>query len=205
MSVYDQLGIPTDVAENIRKNKDYAEFAKWFEPIKHRRIIGVNTSFLLGSFIDVCFFGDYQFYTTFIRELNNFTNLKLTIREEVDNEQIKFIKQTKASGIATNGIAWNTNSGLASISLAYQLGCKRVVLLGFDMNKTTTSHWHNEYKERNHGQHAKKENYTFDKPLTHVDQISRDAKALGIEIINANPSSAIEAFTKRNLKEIWAE
>ena len=100
-------------------------------------------------------------------------------------------------GITTNRglVSWNVNSGAASISLAVQLGVKKIYLLGFDMNAHGNNrHWHKQYQ-------YKTKKLPYDRHLKGFTHIAIEAKRIGVEIINVNHHSAIETLPKKTLEE----
>ena len=96
-------------------------------------------------------------------------------------------------------VSWNNNSGAATINLAVHMGAKRIILLGFDMklDEEKNQHWHKFYSTK-----EKDIASTFRKHLSGFQEIKRDADLLGVEIINANPTSAITQFPRMNFKDI---
>jgi hypothetical protein len=92
-------------------------------------------------------------------------------------------------------ISWNRSSGAAAISLAHRLGARRIVLLGFDMRMVGgEKNWHNDHIEKKHN--------PFHRHMRSFPAIARDAAALGLEIINATPGSAIKQFPIVPLEDV---
>lgn len=127
-------------------------------------------------------------------------------------------------------VCWNKNSGCASINLAYHFGGKRIVLLGFDMKPMRDSepmkeaqarakrdpkftplstHWHDGYPEFSRpGRNAKGEVPTklpYHRYLGTIPTIAKDAKRLGIEIIDCSLEGALSAWPKRAVEEVIRE
>src|SRR5690606_28765140 len=114
-----------------------------------------------------------------------------------DIKQVDF--DLKTFGICTDPgkIFWNYSSGAAAINIAAHFGVKRICLLGYDMKpQGGETHWHNGYGDQ------RITDVQFRKFLKPWEAIARDAKKLGIEILNVNPDSAIEEFPKVNLNEV---
>ena len=204
-SITTQFKIPKRVVDKVNsKELPVSTFSPYMSQLHDQHVIGINGSFLLGDWIDICFFGDRQWYFDNKRELDSFKGVLVGCAEflQVQGWQSLGIKHVKKSvldyGITpvAGEICWNYNSGLAAINLAYHLGCTRIILLGFDMqlNKDGKGHWHSLYNN--------KTDMPFHRHLQGVPTIVDDAKRLGIEIINANPTSAMEGFVKMNVKDI---
>jgi len=73
--------------------------------------------------------------------------------------------------------------------------------LGFDMRLDTANsqHFHSVYNTN--GKPKNVRSLPFQRHLQGFPAIARDAKSLGIQIINVNPESAINEFPKMSLKE----
>jgi len=102
----------------------------------------------------------------------------------------------KLSGICEkpDEVAWNRNSGASAINLAYHLGAKRVVLLGYDMRRVDGEpNWHKD--------HPAKDKNPYELYLRHFKTIARDADRLGLEVINCTPNSALTCFPIVPLEE----
>lgn len=174
------------------------------ELIHSKRVIGVNQAFRLGPWIDVLYFGDCNFYDQNIRKgLQDYAGLMISSCQRIPEQGwpgVHRVKRSKPYGINVdkrNAISWNNNSGASAINIAYWLGAKRVVLLGFDMHKEGDSHhWHSYYRDRGP---------KFDPYHRHLigwPKIAEDAKSAGLEIINATPDSTITEFPFLSLEEV---
>lgn len=89
------------------------------------------------------------------------------------------------------------NSGFQALNLALQFGAARVILVGFDMNLAGGVHWH--------GRHEARLNNPTDQALARwaeaLDGQAAAIAALGVEVVNASPSSSLGAYPKRSLAE----
>ena len=97
-----------------------------------------------------------------------------------------------------SGLCTGHNSGYQAVNLAFHLGAKRIVLLGFDM-------WAGPDGRRN----------WFDKPGLHVDspypiflhrfaQLVETSKKAGLQIVNASRFTVMESFPRVTLSEALA-
>lgn len=88
-----------------------------------------------------------------------------------------YLKRSYQKGLClTPGtVSTGGNSGYASINLAYHLGAKTINLVGFDMNGNTPK---------------------FRQWIPKFRALNFDLNALGVRVINRNPSSAIDAFDR---------
>lgn len=89
------------------------------------------------------------------------------------------------------------NSGFQALNLALQFGASRVILVGFDLSLAGGLHWH--------GRHAARLNNPTAVNLARwAERLDRQAAAiaeLGVEVLNASPTSALTAFAKVPLKD----
>lgn len=93
-------------------------------------------------------------------------------------------------------ISWNGSSGAAAINLAYLMGAKTVVLLGFDMRRVEgEKNWHSDHKESPVAS-------PFSRHLKAFSIIKQDAEKVGLRIVNATPESAIREFPIVSLEEM---
>ncbi len=182
------------------------------DPLHDRRIIGVNNSYRLGDWVDICWFGDAKWWRWHYREIQ--TEYPGEIASCCDHtplkkvKRIKFYQRGKASGIDERPrfVSWNRSSGGSAVNLAYHLGAAKIVLLGFDMKfDGEDKNWHRDHQD----QDVKAQNKSFRKHYQTVftsmikcfKHINRDAIKLGVEIINCNPDSDINCFPVMSLEE----
>lgn len=88
------------------------------------------------------------------------------------------------------------NSGFQSIHLAATFGATRIVLLGFDMQRTGgKEHWHGKHKGKlPNGQ-------GFENWMRQMQPLARDLKKRGIEVINCTRQTALRCFPRARLEE----
>jgi hypothetical protein len=190
-------------------DKVFALVSDYLSPLHGERIIAVNQAFRLGHWVDVCFFGDQQWYKWNARRLSNWGGLLVTcvtqvMRTESTDNRIKYLGRGKVYGLdeRSDMVSWSKNSGAAAINLAFHLGASRIILVGFDgqpegNHKRRRHHFHNDYPDM-----GPKFN-PYVRWSKCFNRIQLDAERLGVEIINANLDSAINSFPKVPLEELW--
>lgn len=178
-----------------------------------KHVVGVNDAFEIGDYVSVLFFGDTRWYWARKEKIKMFKGLKITCNkgtkwgkghESVVHEpDINVIDVQKSFGFSNkrDGVGWNRSSGGSAINLAVHLGAKRIILLGFDMNDLDRGYdgllrkhvpgMINEYKPGV---------YKFQSGA--MGRIKQSAERIGVEILNANPHSAIKEFKKVKLQDI---
>jgi hypothetical protein len=199
-----QFGVPDDVVDGVRSGKFGPDaYSPYMLPIHGEHVIGVNNAFQIGTWIDVCIFGDCTWYLSHREQLARWPNLKVGCcfgcPSYLGTDGIKYLARDKTHRIGIgsnpNKLSWGFNSGSAAINLAAHFGVRQIILLGFVMTHSSpdTTHWH-----KGHG-YARKSYRRF---LKGFPAIAADAERLGIEILNASPTSTINYFPKIELKEV---
>jgi len=219
-SIPKQFGIPDKVVEEVVKGTSQPSvYSPYMLPLHNKHVIGINVAYLIGNWIDMVFFGDSNFLRAHKERLAEWPGLKVSCYDPTDIVPwIKYLPKDphRPRGISNNPrmVSWNANSGSAAISVAANAGAKRIILLGFDMNlgNNNAKHWHNMYKdavitepERKRRERGEIPVQPFAKHLKGFSAIAKDAKVRGIEILNANPDSAINEFPKYTVKELLNE
>lgn len=216
-SIPEQFGVPDDVIQDvIAQRSSPSVYSPYMSAIHDRHVIGINAAYLIGDWIDIIFFGDNKFFMTHQVGLTKHPGLKVTCNSKTNSRcrDIHYLlhdrKHPKGISTGPKYVSWNTNSGAAAISMAVYLGVRRIILLGFDMRTNAHGqHWHNAYKGMRpmtkKGKVMSPKRLPFDRHLRGFPLIARDAKKLGIEIVNASPNSAIKEFSKCTVQEALVE
>jgi len=165
---------------------------------------------MIGTWIDVLFFGDGSWYLAHRKRIAKWPGLKVTCtpkfanREQNKMEGVKYLaknrKRTKGISDNPSRVSWNGNSGAAAISLAVHFGVERIFLLGFDMMALKHTHWHGSHN-KTYTKKGRGKKQPYDRHLRGFPQIAKDAKKKGIEILNVSPLSKIDSFPKITLQE----
>lgn len=106
----------------------------------------------------------------------------------------------RARGLSRNrGVMYGCNSGRHLIDLAYQLGARRLVLLGYDMMPSSAGreHWHEPYPD---GVQMKPAYKGWAREFV---QVAIDLKNLGTNVVNASRRTALSAFRVARLDETF--
>lgn len=157
-----------------------------------KNVIAINKAFYHYPKSQVMYWTDSRFYTWYKDDIDKFKGLKYTIRKGNYTNDIKLLKRGAKYGLelAKDTIAHGNNSGYAAINLAYHLGAKRIILLGYDMgNVNGESHFHNGYPTN-----ATSDEIYQNQFIPGFGVIYEALKAKGIEVYNACPSSKLRTF-----------
>jgi len=207
-----QFGVPEDVILKVRSGLlPPSTYSSYLAPIHQKHVIGINSAFLIGDWIDMVFFGDKRWFFDYRNRLAEFPGLKVSCHSHLGSdkyrsEHIKYLPRNKRRGISDNArsVSWNANSGAAAISVAVWAGAVRIILLGFDMklDDSGKQHWHGLYKNPKGTKPRSPKNLPFDRHLVGFPIIAKEAQKRKVEILNACPDSAIECFKKVTVKEL---
>ncbi len=159
--------------------------------LKDKRVIGVNNSYLLGDFVDVCFFGDHTWYTWHRERLEGSPCIPVSLHRSVLKPGVLTVNvDRRTTGLSgrQDTLCWNRNSGACAIDLARALGASKIYLYGYDMQKQgAQTHWHGGHKERKAPESKVSPYKAF---LTCFPIIKKDAERLGVQIFNVNEPGA---------------
>jgi hypothetical protein len=174
------------IASGPSLTKEDVEFVR-----NRARIIAVNREYEIAPWADVCYAADYAFWKTYLnlglRDVFHgelWTVTALAAREF----GINCIAKVPIDGYSPikNTITTGGNSGYQAIHLAAYWGARRIILLGYDMQRTGG-------KEHHYGRHAgglrNGRNFRF--WIRRMVPLLRDLKAMGVEVLNASRVTAI--------------
>jgi len=172
-----------------------------FKLLKNKRTIAINKAFVFHPNADILYWTDSRFYSWYKKDIDKFKGDKYTVKPYGDlAKDIKVLRNTGKAGLETDpsGVRHGNNSGHAALNLAYHLGAKRIVLLGFDMqNIKGASHFHDGYPVRQ----TRNEVY-IKSMIPYFVAISEDLKRKKVEIINACPNSALTVFKRLPMSSV---
>lgn len=207
-SIAHQFNVPADVIKKVESGQEHISiYSKYLKPLHDKHVIGVNVSFMLGDWISALYFCDKSFYRIHRKRINEFRNLKVTCVNSIERKllpstlNIKRMKRDNRLGLSKKAdtICWNFNSGAAAIDFAIHTGAKRIMLLGFDMKPVEgRTHFHQGFQT--YGKPTR--DVVFNRFLKVFPQIEKEATNRGVQILNVNKDSAIEAFKKVDLKDV---
>jgi hypothetical protein len=211
-SVTEQFCIPNKVVQQvIEQHSSPSVYSPYMSYLHDKHVIGVNVAYHIGTWMDMIVFGDEGFYLRECIGLAKYPGIKISCHPTSRHEPwIKYMDRDTShpKGISPNPkkVSWNHNSGAVAINVAAHAGAKRIFLLGFDMKvgNNKMQHWHDVYKRGpvNPTDQKRLRSMPFDQHLSGFPVIARDAKKLGIQIINVCPDSAITDFPRVSLKEL---
>jgi len=170
-----------------------------FNLLKGRNIIAINKSIKSCPWAQILYWTDSRVYSWLKDDIEKFKGDKYTIKPFNTPLNVKALKNTGTSGLELDpvGIRHGNNSGFAAINLAYHLGVKRIILLGFDMgNIGQKSHYHDGYPV------LMTSNKTYEeRMLPTFNSLVKPLEENGVEIINASMVSKIKCFKRMPIEK----
>ena len=170
-------------------------------------IIAVNDSWRLcrdnGTYFNDCIYGtDMKWWKYAIGDIirdydGDLWTQRAQWTEEPEGLGIKCMESSIDHDLCNEPgkIHTGSNSGFAAINLAYHLGAKTIILLGYDMRMDgNRRHWFNDRPEK---LNVKSDYNAF---ITQFNRI--DAKKHGIEILNASRRTSLTCFPLVNLEDL---
>lgn len=166
------------------------------------RFIAINNSWRLAPWSDLLYACDFRWWKAY-KGVPEFAGLKASQDSMIHSQEAWNIKRvvcerkTDALLMQQPGkIGWAGNSGFHCLNLAAQFGCKRIILVGFDLRLDKGVHWH--------GRHSKMNNPTprnVERWRRAIDDAAPVLKQHGIEVLNCSPISALKNYPKVSFAE----
>ena len=114
--------------------------------------------------------------------------LEIVNKKIVNHKDVQFAKEKNTLG--------GNNAGHQAINLAWHLGYKIMILLGFDCNTAADkTDWHNKHKRV-----SNKDNYT-NTMIPGFKSLASVQKEYEFKVYNVNPKSAITCFEYISLQD----
>lgn len=160
----------------------------------------INTTYKLAPWADMLYACDERWWD-YYKGAPDFEGIKVS-QSAVACETYDDIHQVQGkmgTTLSTDPkfIHYGQNSGFQALNLACFLGARRVLLLGYDMQRT-------DGKCHHHGPHPKslKQPVSFDKWCQHFAKAAPQIEAMGVEVINCTARTALKCFRRADLKEV---
>jgi hypothetical protein len=115
-----------------------------------------------------------------------------------DRYHLRWIYGVDHDGLAPklDHIHTGRNSGYQAMSLAYIFGVKKMLLLGFDFQRTNgKSHWHGDHP-RGLGNGGRYSGWVIA-----MDKLAKDLAAKGVEVVNCSRHTALKCFKRSTIEK----
>lgn len=164
-------------------------------------MIVVNAAFPWAPWADVIYMADYRCWKEYIDDIRSTCDSEWwTVSEQARDEfGAYWIRHVDGVGFRDEPDAINGggNSGYQGIHLAATFGASRIVLLGFDMQRTGG-------KLHCHGPHRGRlpNGKGFPRWIKAMTPLARDLRDMGVEVINCSRATALRCFPCRSIEEV---
>lgn len=179
------------------------------------RRIAVNDSFTLIPDADVVCWGDPIWFKANRVELSTHTApYMITWREYHRAKPTPNVRQMgwqkPPPFLSTNpAIVTGSSSGLCAINIAWLMGARRILLLGFDMKPGNgVNNWHSRHERFRTPEKLKMVMSPQQYKGRFIPEYMRAARLLedkGVEVINCTPGSALQCFEYRAIDHVEPE
>lgn len=176
------------------------------------KFIAVNNSWRLCPWADVLYACDFSWWDA-NAGVTEFLGMRVSQDPKVNRKwpAIRYINcirsyEDKGPSDRRGSIGWGGNGGFQAVNLAVQFGCKRIVLVGFDMRIDRGLHWHGK-----HGKYKSGLGEMRALKNPHAQQVERWRKAMdackpwldarGIKVINCSLVSALRNYPKMKFED----
>ena len=174
------------------------------------RVLGCNDAYLLGDWVDICYFGDLDWYNKHQRDLNRFKGLVVSCCPRPlngDNKPyflpypVHMLERDMVDEFHVEGpsVGWFGNTGASAVNFACQLGVRKIVLLGFDMKLDAdgSANWH-----PNLITPATNEVYPYFMTGFKLCAAGVAKHFPDVKVVNATPGTVMETFPVVGWKEV---
>lgn len=173
--------------------------------LRHRRVIAVNRAHerIPDPYEGHIWFSDWRFWAHYEERLmKRVERWKLhTITDPLRRlfgPRVSVWRNSGLTGLAREpgNVRTGNNSGHAAINLAYHLGARYIVLLGYDMRiaEDGAAHFHEEHPWGNMRARTLEK-----KMIPYFKSIADDLSSEGVTVINCTPDSALPYFNRQPL------
>lgn len=174
------------------------------------RVIAVNDAYRMAPWADVLYAFDWQWWQHH-EGVPDFRGLKYSIREDIELRPEWGVTQLTLGdeyGLSDDPrvLTHGKNSGYQAVNLAVHLGGSRIVLLGYDMQKSTDGrrHWFGEHPKALTSAVACGASMPFEYWRTCFQSLVKPLAQRGIEVVNCSRRTALTCFPQATLEESLA-
>lgn len=165
-------------------------------------VIAINDAYRVAPWADVLYACDAAWWREHVKRLRDFRGLRFSVEANARGCDATVLKITGMHGLDHNptGLRSGRNSGYQAINLAVHLGASRIVLLGYDCQRTLNqAHFF--------GEHPKALRRTTDERFRQWREelfptLVPALAACGVEIINASRRTGLDCFPRRRLEDV---
>lgn len=160
--------------------------------------VAVNNAYQLAPWASALYAADYKWWV-WHKGCPGFTGLKYTVTRPTIRvfRDVRLLRRSGEDGIdrKPDALRMGRNSGYQALNLAVHLGAKRIILLGFDMQRgpQNEAHWH--------GEHPDFSRSPFPIFIRKFETAVKPLQQAGIAVVNCSRQTALHCFPEQPLEE----
>ena len=164
--------------------------------------IAVNSTYEKAPTATMLYAGDFMWWKASIAKVRKVFKGKLLTQDLSTSQRWPDVKRpfrgASREGLGREMIYQNGNSGVQAINLAFLLGYKRAILLGYDMKLGPNGEKHH------HADHPKPlvQAQTFKEWLHKLQVFATDCRAAKFEVLDATVDGAMKCFVKVDWRKV---
>jgi hypothetical protein len=163
------------------------------------KVCVINTTFRLAPWADVLYACDRAWWDKYGEEAKIFTGKKYCYAQGGEPWGAERVTGHHGGGLCNQPgeIRTGGNSGHQAVSVVYNLGAKRIILLGFDMGRTGgKSHWHGDHP------HGLSNGGNYPQWIEYFRMLAKDLKAKGVDVINCTRTTNLDCFPQADIASV---
>jgi hypothetical protein len=164
-------------------------------------IMGINLAYTICKRLDYLYACDTSFWTTHYSEVKDLPCKKYRLEgSEKKWPGVELLENDGTIGLSHEypKIRTGQNSGYQALNLAYLLGYKKLILLGYDMQPSAKGkiHWHDDHEKRNPPPSL------LERWVQNFIELAPLLKYAGVDVVNATKRTALTCFEKVKLTDV---
>lgn len=172
----------------------------WAEGRAHA--IGINDAYRIAPWVDALYACDPEWWHVHIKAVRdtNIVSLYCQDEETCDRYGLWWTPGKHKAGLSTAAscIHYGRHSGFQALNVAFHLGARRIMLLGYDCRTHNgMTHWFGDHPGVLH-QKSSYDGWA----AAYADAVPM-LRAAGVEVFNCTPNSAITAFPHTTLSAVF--
>lgn len=164
-------------------------------------VIAINTSYQLALWADMLYGCDLKWWKA-VKGAPDFHGVKVCADKQAIHFGCQIVKVEAHSNQlkldVPGELGASGNSGFQALNLAVQFGCRKILLIGFDMTIEHGEHWHKRHPHPLSNPHPADNIPRWRRGL---DAAGPPLRRMGIEVINASQVSALTSYQKMSVEE----
>lgn len=187
------------IASGPSLTTDDVELVKRWRDAGNGKVCVINTTFRLALWADILYACDRAWWDKHGEEAHAFEGEKYCYAQGGERWGAKRITGSTGGGLSgkVGEIRTGGNSGHQAIHVVYNMGAKRIILLGFDMGFSNgKSHWHGDHP------HGLSNCGDFKRWISQINLLAKGLAAQGVEVINCSRNTNLECFKREDPQSI---